>query len=106
MRENKVFDFLGADFFAAAVDEVFLPSLHDIIAGFVPPHQVTGAVKSIRRERASIVFRNAEVTPQCIWAAAAKLADFPAEDFAIVIVKNPHFVIGTYRTAYRFLANV
>ena len=93
MREDQVFDFFGADFFAAAIDEVFLSSLHDVVAGFVPAHQVAGTVKSIGSERAGIVFRNAEVTSQRVRAAAAEFADFAAENFAIVIVEQAHFVI-------------
>ena len=50
MREDQVLDFLGADFFAAAVDQVFLAALDHVVAGRMLAHQVAGTVEAIGGE--------------------------------------------------------
>src|SRR5262245_64866630 len=64
MSENKVLDFLGADFLSAAVDKILFPSLDHIIPGRMTPHQIPRTIKPIGRERPGIVLRNTEVSPE------------------------------------------
>src|SRR5204863_445984 len=44
MGENEIFDFFGADLFAAAVDKVFLASFDYIISRRMEPHQIAGSI--------------------------------------------------------------
>ena len=99
MRKDQVLDLLGADFLAAAVDEVLLAPLDHVIARGVLAHEIARAIKAVARERLGVVFRHAVVAAQGVRAAADQLADLAWTYLASFVVDQAHFVVRADRPA-------
>src|SRR5215469_17633692 len=102
MGQNEIFDFFRADFLSTAVDQILFSAFHNVVARWMPPHQISRAVKAVPSEHPRIVLRNSKVSPQSIRTATAQLAHLPLRDIITVIIKQPHFVIRGDWAPYGF----
>ena len=89
----KIFDFLGADFFAAAIDQIFLAPFDHVVPRRMAPHQIAGAVEAVGGKCSGVVFRHAEITAQRVRSAGEQFADFSRRDFVVVVVDQSHFIV-------------
>src|SRR6202050_1145852 len=69
-REQMSFDFLGIDFFAAAIDQILDASFDDQIASAAAAHQVAGLIESVGAESLEVAILSAVVAANRIWSAA------------------------------------
>ena len=104
MAQNVIFDFLAADLFAAAIDDVLQPSL-DIQIAVDPPHHVAHAVVAVAGERGAVFLRSVIVAANGIGAAADQLANLAIGHVVAVLVDNADF-IGLGETAARPVRSV
>ncbi len=86
VHQDQVLDLLGADLLAAAVDQVLLAALDDVVARRMLAHQVARAIEAVGRELARVVLGHAVVAAQRVRAAARQFADFAVGHFAAVVV--------------------
>src|SRR6266853_917507 len=87
------FDFLGVDFLAASIDQIFNSSFDDQISRQIEPHEVTGSIVSIGAECFAVPLRRAVVAANGVGAATPKLANLTGRDLDSVTIDNPDFVV-------------
>ncbi len=78
MRGDQIFQFLGTDLLAAAVDIVLdaaFERIADDAVYFESAKQIAGAEETIRRERGFVRFRIGEIADQRARTAEGKFAD-------------------------------
>src|ERR1700681_1524104 len=106
MREDKILDFLSANFLSTAVNKVLFPPFYHVVPGWVLPHQVPRPVKTIGGKSAGVVLRHAEVATQRVGAPATQLANGTERYLRIVLIHDSHFVIRRHRPAHSFETNI
>src|SRR5258706_11828818 len=102
MAENEIFNFFGADFFAAAVDQIFLAPFDHVIPRRMAAHEVAGTVKAIGGKSSGIVFRHAKIAAQSIRPAGEKFADLAGHHFVVVVIDQPDFIVRAHRSSNGF----
>src|SRR5262249_16431555 len=106
MGQDQVLDLLRADLLAAAIDQVFLPPLDDVVPRRMAAHQVAGHVKAVGCERPSVVFGDAVIATERVGPAHEQLPNFTVLDRLTLLIHENDFVVRADRTANRVKADL